>query len=95
MLEGRLCDIERTFEVIQRDSRHSDVTVVQIGPIVERQFPEWSMAFSGHVSEESQSNAAKAFDSVFSNRPEGNQQIMDILQELVVSDLDYVLLDAA
>ena len=95
VLEGRLSDIERTFELIQRDLRHSDVTVVQIGPIAERQFPSWSMAFAGAASAESQSNAAKAFDSVFSNRPEGDKQILDILQELVVSDIDWVLLDAA
>ena len=47
MLEGPLAAIERTFERIQCDARHDDVTVLQIAPIERRAFPDWSMAFAG------------------------------------------------
>jgi len=46
-LEGPLAAIERTFERIQCDPRHDDVTVLQIAPIERRAFPDWSMAFAG------------------------------------------------
>ena len=47
VLEGPLAAIERTFERIQCDARHDDVTVLQIVPIKRRAFPDWSMAFAG------------------------------------------------
>ena len=95
VLEGPLPAIERTFEVIQRDSRHSDVTVVQIGPIEKRKFGEWAMAFSGNNSAESKPEVGAAFEAIFSNSPGGAEQILTILQELLVSDIDWALLDAA
>ncbi len=95
VLEGRLAAIERVFEVIQRDSRHSEVTVVQIGPISGRQFPEWSMALAGKSSVECRQDTLAAFDAVFSNTTGGGEQILNIMQELVVSEIDWILLDAA
>ena len=44
-LEGPAGAVEQIFEHIQRDSRHSDVTVLQSGPAEGRDFPEWAMAF--------------------------------------------------
>src|SRR4051794_450149 len=44
VLEGPLSSIEQIFESIQRDSRHSEVVVIQSGPVDTREFPEWSMA---------------------------------------------------
>lgn len=94
VLEGPLQSIERTFEVIQRDSRHSDVTVVQIGPIDQRQFAEWAMAFAGNNSAEGKPEEVAAFEAVFNNSPGGAESILSILQDLVVSDIDWVLLDS-
>ncbi len=47
VLEGPQKGVEETFERIQRDTRHSDVTVLEGGPITERGFVNWSMAFVG------------------------------------------------
>ncbi|TGD98330.1 BLUF domain-containing protein [Methylobacterium nonmethylotrophicum] len=47
VLEGPRAGVEDTFERIQRDERHGDVTVLQCSPIEERGFPDWSMAFVG------------------------------------------------
>lgn len=95
VLEGRLSAIERVFEVIQRDLRHSEVTVVQIGPITSRQFPEWSMALAGKSNMDSRPETIAAFDAVFSQRSGGGEQILNILQDLVVSDIDWILLGTA
>ncbi|MFH6783833.1 MULTISPECIES: BLUF domain-containing protein [Methylobacterium] len=47
VLEGPRAGVEDTFERIQRDERHGDVTVLQCGPVEARGFPDWSMAFVG------------------------------------------------
>ncbi len=51
VLEGPRRNVEDTFERIQQDSRHGDVTVLQCGPVDDRGFPTWSMAFVGHSRE--------------------------------------------
>ena len=48
VLEGPRAAVEATFERIQRDARHSDVSVLQCEPVTERGFPHWSMSFIGH-----------------------------------------------
>lgn len=48
VLEGERRAVEDTFERIQRDMRHGDVTVLQCGPAEGRGFTNWSMAFVGH-----------------------------------------------
>ena len=48
VLEGPLAALERLFERIRRDRRHSDVTVLENASRHERSFASWSMA---HASE--------------------------------------------
>ncbi|TXN34577.1 BLUF domain-containing protein [Methylobacterium sp. WL93] len=47
VLEGPQQGVESTFERIQCDPRHGDVTVLQCGPAQSRSFTNWSMAFVG------------------------------------------------
>ena len=54
VLEGSQQGVESTFERIQCDPRHGDVTVLQCGPAESRSFANWSMAFVG------QSDAGRA-----------------------------------
>ena len=54
VLEGPQQGVEGTFERIQCDPRHGDVTVLQCGPAESRSFANWSMAFVG------QSDAGRA-----------------------------------
>ncbi|MDR7035990.1 hypothetical protein J2X36_000726 [Methylobacterium sp. BE186] len=51
VLEGPRRGVEDTFERIQRDMRHGDVTVLQCGPVESRGFANWSMAFVGHSAQ--------------------------------------------
>lgn len=48
VLEGSKAAVETTFERIQRDPRHSDVSVLQCEPVAARGFPNWSMGFVGN-----------------------------------------------
>jgi hypothetical protein len=47
VLEGPRRGVEETFERIQMDTRHGDVTVLQCAPAESRGFSNWSMAFVG------------------------------------------------
>lgn len=47
VLEGPREALEETFEAIQCDARHSDVTILHFHPVEARSFPGWSMAFAG------------------------------------------------
>ncbi|KQU23939.1 blue light sensor protein [Methylobacterium sp. Leaf94] len=49
VLEGPRQGVERTFERIQRDQRHGEVTVLECGPTEARGFANWSMAFVGQA----------------------------------------------
>ncbi|MGZ4954504.1 MAG: phosphate-starvation-inducible PsiE family protein [Methylobacter sp.] len=45
VLEGDENVVDATFEVIKKDIRHKDVTVIEKLPITERLFPYWNMGF--------------------------------------------------
>jgi hypothetical protein len=47
VLEGPQNAIEETFERIQQDDRHGDVSLLDFAPISHRSFPNWSMAYAG------------------------------------------------
>lgn len=44
VLEGPSPEVERVFEAICCDFRHDDIKLIDLVPIKERLFPEWSMA---------------------------------------------------
>ncbi|HET6307141.1 MAG TPA: BLUF domain-containing protein [Rhodopila sp.] len=50
VLEGRRDAVEATFERINGDPRHADVTVLSFTPTEARSFPDWAMGFSGQAS---------------------------------------------
>jgi len=47
VLEGRLDDVQETFERIQCDERHDRASILSFAPIERRDFADWSMAFVG------------------------------------------------
>lgn len=51
VLEGPQQAIEATFERIQRDSRHGDVSLLEFAAVEKRSFGDWSMAYVGNVEE--------------------------------------------
>ncbi|MFL6448912.1 MAG: BLUF domain-containing protein [Bryobacteraceae bacterium] len=95
VLEGPLASIEKTFEVIQRDPRHSEVVVIQSGPAETREFPEWSMAFAGNNDTEKMPHATAAFEAVFANSVGSGEQMISVLRDLIVREDAWALLDAA
>jgi hypothetical protein len=75
VLEGPLEQVERTFETIQRDMRHDDISVLECGNVPHRDFPQWSMAYASDESSDSS----------------GLADISSLLRSLVVPDDEYTL----
>lgn len=45
LLEGESAALESLFARIRQDPRHSRVTTLLHGPVAQRSFPQWAMAF--------------------------------------------------
>ncbi|MEE7493495.1 BLUF domain-containing protein [Methylobacterium oryzae] len=86
VLEGPRRGVEATFERIQRDLRHDDVTVLQCGPAESRGFANWSMAFVG----ESRSGQARfsglATESGFDLARLDGDRVFAMLHSLVLEE---------
>jgi hypothetical protein len=50
LLEGSADAIDELMERIDRDPRHTDVTVLRVTAIDQRRLPDWSMAYAGESS---------------------------------------------
>ncbi len=85
VLEGPLPEVERIFEQIQQDKRHSDVTVLQCDPIEERAFAQWSMAFAGITDGSPLAFALPVLDGS-AGRSEAGDDVMKLLHEVVVQE---------
>lgn len=94
ILEGPLAAIERTFEKIQCDSRHTDVNVLHNGPAEGRNFPDWSMAFAGTSDADQKALASTAFEAAFKSSDNGGERILALLRELVVQEEDWLLVES-
>lgn len=85
VLEGPSDIVENTFERIQMDDRHGGVTLLDIAPIAERGFSEWSMGFVGTTGLQAclgEAVAASKFDiSVLSG-----QDIYGMLHSLILKN---------
>ncbi len=95
LLEGPLEAIERTFERIQFDPRHGDVTVVCNNPIPSRLFPDWAMAFAGSSNPEKMPLARAAFSSAFANAPDAAEKMLSTLTSLVQAEDEWIVSNAA
>ena len=86
VLEGPQSAIEATFERIQRDARHGEVTILSSGCGGERDFPEWAMAHVQPPSEQQAAGIAAALDLALMKPGNGGTEILDLLKSLVVQE---------
>ena len=94
VLEGPLSGVEKIFESIQRDIRHSDLIVLQSGHVPERNFPIWSMAFAGVYSEASYPSIAATLDAAFSKTCDASvagMEVLALLRSIVVQEEAWAL----
>ena len=88
VLEGPLAALQNAFERIQCDARHGEVTVIQTGPIASRDFPEWSMAFTGTI------DASRAIgfepEHAFHGRSADGDVVLRVMKDLVDRQRDWL-----
>ncbi|MDO9161818.1 MAG: phosphate-starvation-inducible PsiE family protein [Methylococcaceae bacterium] len=63
VLEGDEASVNSMYALIEKDPRHTDVTIIEKQPIVERAFPYWSMGFESVDS--NQLTAIPGFNDFF------------------------------
>lgn len=86
VLEGPRAGVEATFERIQRDLRHSDVTVLQCGPTESRGFANWSMAFVGQSANGQARFSGLAAESGFDLSRLDGDRVFSMLHGLVMEE---------
>lgn len=90
VLEGPLQMIEDTFERIQCDERHHEVTVLGSGPIAVRDFPDWSMAFAG-THADANPLSGSALSQAFSGASGAGEEVLRLLKQVVVHEDDWLM----
>ena len=85
VLEGPREALEETFEIIECDPRHSDVTILHFHPVEERSFAGWSMAFAGEdEAVRARAIAANALPSAESIQVDSRgRSFLDVLSDYV------------
>ena len=91
VLEGSREAVEKTFERIQNDERHSDVVVLQVGPLKERDFPAWSMAFVGSAQGGTLLGGPILADAL-SRHSSAGAEILTMLKSVVVRETEWLAL---
>lgn len=86
VLEGPLEAVEATFERIQQDERHGDVSLLALEPITTRSFSNWAMGFVGRSQENAHRFAAIGLGSGFDPERLGGQRVHAILRELTFQE---------
>ena len=84
VLEGRREVLESTFERIQQDDRHGDVSLLTFEAIEVRTFGEWSMGFFGQ--RDGAAFAEVAASSGFDPSRADGDQVVDALKRLAFED---------
>ena len=88
VLEGPLDAVESAFERIQCDARHGDVTVLQSGPIMGRDFADWSMAFAGPEAASPLAGARMA-DALAGPSHHGDT-LLDLLKGVITREAEWL-----
>lgn len=83
VLEGPQHSVEETFERIQQDVRHGEVTVLQCGLFETRGFANWSMAFVGRSTRGQALWSELAAKSGFDLSRLDGDQVFSMLHDLV------------
>ena len=86
VLEGPVAAIERTFERIQCDPRHADVTVLELSPARGRRFGDWSMAYAGGPSTLGGLRVPSFAAMLAEPRAAASRKLLDMLRTLVTQD---------
>lgn len=86
VLEGPQEAIETTFERIQQDERHNQITVLECSATGSRQFPEWSMAHVHPASTLEVMSATSALSQALADPASAGHTVLTLLRSLVIQE---------
>ncbi len=86
VLEGPRDAVEATFERIQCDERHGDVSLLALEPVAARSFPNWAMGFVGRSEGDAARFASVGMASGFDPARLDGRTVHAILRELTVTE---------
>lgn len=86
VLEGNRRAVEATFERIQCDPRHGDVSLLAFEPSPGRAFANWSMAFVGTYAIDAERYADIALESGFDPSRMSGDRLFQVLQRLAIEE---------
>lgn len=86
VLEGPTAAVEATFERIQQDDRHASVSVIASGPVHERRFSGWAMAFVGAERDDAARFSGISAESGFDPSRLSGDEMTEALVRLVLED---------
>jgi hypothetical protein len=93
VLEGPREVVERTFDQIGADPRHTDVTVLSFTPAERRSFPDWPMGSSGQLSADLPDPLASLLGDAASSGPRATtgSDVLRLLEKLVQREDEWVV----
>jgi hypothetical protein len=86
VLEGPRGAVEDTFERIQQDERHGEVSLLDFGPVAYRAFATWSMGFVGSDAQGQARFAAVAGESGFDPQRFTGERLFEALHRLALDE---------
>ncbi len=86
VLEGPRPSVEEIFEHIQRDGRHSDITVLEGEGTDQRDFPDWSMAHVQPASQSQSSGIGETIHHAISDPEASGHGVLMLMRSLVVQE---------
>ena len=92
VLEGKFIEVQRVFERLQLDARHSDLVVLQSGYVNQRDFAGWSMTYAG-ASPKSVApfEASDNRETVGAGSSLSGQKVLAFLREVVLKQEGWAL----
>ena len=92
VLEGHREVVERTFERITADPRHSDVTVLSFTPTEKRCFPNWAMGFCGQLKDDVADPLAGLLPAHELSGPRGTtgSDVLRLLEKVVQTEDQWI-----
>lgn len=86
VLEGPRKSVETTFERIQQDRRHGEVTMVENGWATNRDFPDWAMAHAEPATDQEAQGIAATLNLALLTPSENGAGVLHLLKDLVAQD---------
>lgn len=86
ILEGPLAAVEATFERIQQDDRHSEVTLLGFDQVPDRAFPSWSMGYVGKSLRDADRFGLVGHDSGFDPAKMTGAALFETLVQLAMEE---------